>query len=185
VSITSTTLSLGKGGWASYRVDDQPTLSVRFQRTADGRRLAPVELYLAPGHEITARSLRELPLARLEIEVNTLDPEIAEHFLHWLDTPIPGPREALAAAIPRTRERSPASLRKRALIVMPHDHRGPHPDEFYQGIARVYGRLAAETAKPAVVIAEANDVPLTTVHRWVKEARQRGHLPPTTKGRRG
>jgi len=28
-------------------------------------------------------------------------------------------------------------------------------------------------------------VPVTTAHRWVKEARRRGFLPPGQKGRRG
>jgi hypothetical protein len=62
---------------------------------------------------------------------------------------------------------------------------GAKPDSFYRRVAEVYRRLAAESNRPAVELAEANDVPVTTSHRWVKEARRRGHLPPGQKGRRG
>jgi len=34
-------------------------------------------------------------------------------------------------------------------------------------------------------LAEANGVPVSTVHRWVKEARRRGFLPPGRPGRSG
>jgi transposase len=45
----------------------------------------------------------------------------------------------------------------------------------------VLGRLA-----PAQTIAEANGVPVTTVHRWIREARRRGSLPPARgKGQAG
>ncbi|SRR6266540_663714 len=62
---------------------------------------------------------------------------------------------------------------------------GAKPDSFYAKVAAVYRQLAASSNRPAVELAEANDVPVTTAHRWVKEARRRGHLPPGQKGRRG
>jgi hypothetical protein len=52
-------------------------------------------------------------------------------------------------------------------------------------VASVYSALAASSNRPAVELAESNDVPLTTAHRWMKEARRRGFLPPGQKGRRG
>jgi transposase-like protein len=58
-------------------------------------------------------------------------------------------------------------------------------DEFYQRVAASYSARAARTSRPAVEMANDNGVPVTTVHRWVKEARRRGFLPPGQKGRRG
>ena len=56
---------------------------------------------------------------------------------------------------------------------------------FYQRVAAVYRQRVAESNRPAVEMANANGVPVSTVHRWVKEARRRGFLPPGQKGRRG
>jgi hypothetical protein len=62
---------------------------------------------------------------------------------------------------------------------------GAKGDGFYRQIASIYSALAAASNRPAVELAAANNVPLTTAHRWVKEARRRGFLPPGQKGRRG
>ena len=58
-------------------------------------------------------------------------------------------------------------------------------DMFYERVAAIYRQKAAQSNRPAVEIANTNGVPVTTVHRWVKEARRRGFLPPGQKGRRG
>jgi hypothetical protein len=52
------------------------------------------------------------------------------------------------------------------------------PDEFYVRLAAVYGSLSGASGSPAVKIAKRKGVPVSTVHRWVKEARRRGFLPP-------
>lgn len=80
------------------------------------------------------------------------------------------------------KERSAAMLRRSALFNAPP---GPKPDDFYEKVAIAYERLSVRSNRPAVEIAEAVEVPLTTVHRWVKRARQLGYLPPGRKGRRG
>jgi hypothetical protein len=80
------------------------------------------------------------------------------------------------------KERSAAMLRRSALFNGPP---GPKPDDFYEKVAIAYERLSVRSNRPAAEIAEAVDVPLTTVHRWVKWARQLGYLPPGQKGRRG
>jgi hypothetical protein len=61
----------------------------------------------------------------------------------------------------------------------------PKPPKFYEEVAWAYRELSAQGNRPAMELAEANGVPVTTVHRWVKEARRRGFLPPGRKGRRG
>lgn len=62
---------------------------------------------------------------------------------------------------------------------------GPYPDRFYEQVATVYGGLVATGQHPAPVIAEANGVPATTVHRWIRKARSLGFLGPGERGRAG
>lgn len=75
--------------------------------------------------------------------------------------------------------RHPRSLR----IEAPDGTR--RPDSFYRKVAELYGFLAGRSRSPAAEIAQANGLPVTTVHRWVKEARRRGFLPPGRRGRAG
>lgn len=60
---------------------------------------------------------------------------------------------------------------------------GKKPDSFYEQVATRWTWLTITKPRggprrPANELAEANDVPVTTVHRWVKEARRRGMLAP-------
>jgi hypothetical protein len=172
-------LSVGTGGWVGCAVDDAAPFYVRFALDEHGR-LSPVELHLAPGATITTVVLQRLPLVDLELDVN--EGPARQPLLDRLEGEAPDPVAALAATMPKPAPRAPVRLVTSAVLVQP-DKR-PHPDSFYQGVARLYRRLARETRRPAVVIAEANHVPVTTAHRWIKEARRRGHLPPGQKGRR-
>jgi hypothetical protein len=62
---------------------------------------------------------------------------------------------------------------------------GPKGDDFYRFVGEVYGKAATVSTRPAAELAKAWEVPVTTVHRWIREARRRGHLPPAEPGRRG
>jgi hypothetical protein len=62
---------------------------------------------------------------------------------------------------------------------------GTDPDGFYRKVAEAYSEIVVTSASPAKVIAEEAEVPVTTVHRWINEARRRGFLPPARKGRAG
>jgi hypothetical protein len=64
------------------------------------------------------------------------------------------------------------------------DGRG-RSDDFYAHVAAIYRHLVANTKQPVASLAEANRVPKTTAHRWIKEARARGHLPPGRAGKAG
>lgn len=56
---------------------------------------------------------------------------------------------------------------------------GTDPDGFSRRVAEAYDRLVSTGCrKPAVWIAAEADVPVTTAHRWIANARQRGHLGP-------
>ncbi len=60
--------------------------------------------------------------------------------------------------------------------------RGEDGDAFADRVAEWYRAVEGFTPHPAKVIAQYSDVPVTTVHGWIREARLRGKLPP---GRRG
>lgn len=59
------------------------------------------------------------------------------------------------------------------------------PDRFYEDIARSYQRLSRSSRRPAADLAEQHGVPVTTAHRWIKEARRRGILPAGRPGKAG
>lgn len=206
----STTLSAANGGWVRVAIDDGPPFEVRVRPDERGR-LEVVELRLAPGGPIDSTMLRQVQLAHVEVLVNA--PNLHEYLLARMDEPGPpafdctdrvvsgkaraelGSRGTAAghrveltdsgnAADSLTvtvKERSAARLRRSALFNAPP---GPKPDGFYERVAIAYEELSRSN-RPAAEISEAVGVPLTTVHRWVKRARQLGYLPPGRKGRRG
>lgn len=61
----------------------------------------------------------------------------------------------------------------------------PYGDGFYRRVANIYGELVKCGVAPAPAIADANEVPVTTAHRWVKEARRRKLLAPGRQGKAG
>lgn len=62
---------------------------------------------------------------------------------------------------------------------------GSDPEAFYRNVATAYRQYATGTKAPAKAIADEAGVPVTTVHRWVREARQRGFLPHGRRGKVG
>jgi hypothetical protein len=56
-------------------------------------------------------------------------------------------------------------------------------DFFYKTVARIYEAAVRATGKPVEAVALAYEAPRTSAANWVREARVRGYLPPTTKGR--
>ena len=80
------------------------------------------------------------------------------------------------------RRGSLAELRKRLAAGKGKRRR---PDAFYRAVADAYRVRASASRSPAAEIAEGLGVPVTTVHRWVKEARRRGFLHPGRSGKAG
>jgi hypothetical protein len=137
-------------------VPEGAELRVHATVADDGRYHLDALEYAGP---VSATLLRTIPVGRIEAAVNALA-------RHGHD---PGRKPAEA--------RVPDKLR---------NHSVPgYPDEFYEVIARAYRALAADSPRPIVELAEANEVPLTTAQRWVKEARRRALLPPGRRGKAG
>ena len=175
------------GDWYEWR--QEPPLGaavhVRVVPGTDGR-LGVTELRMAG--ELTSELLRAIPLGRIEAAANAQLVEVG-----GIGPPSTVRRTrppSLARAVdagweptvnaPHRRPRGwriPARLRDT-------DARG-RADEFYLAVAGIYRELAQTSPRPAIELAEANDVPVTTAHRWIKEARKRGFLGPGRPGKAG
>jgi hypothetical protein len=134
--------------------------------------------------EVSWRRLQEVELSKL----TTMRPGFPE-----FDTESP-PNETELARL----WNSAANTRKRADIqrmIEDPDYRKDYratfeprqPDEpigdFYARVAEYYRMRTILTGRPTSDLATAADVPKSTASRWVREARIRGFLPQTSKGR--
>jgi hypothetical protein len=155
--MTARFLPLGDG-WYAWS-DDTPSavsVHVRLQPRADGR-LRIVGLTL--DGPVSAETLRAVPVGRIEAAANA----------HLAGAAPARPHSTVA--------RIPESFRSNAV-------RG-YPDAFYDSVASAYRGLVATTSRPVAELAYANEVPVTTAQRWVKEARRRGLLSPGHPGKSG
>lgn len=175
-------------GWVSLPGPDGVGVHARLRYR--GRRVVVTDLYVH-GTEITAQTTRALPMRRIEAMANT--PALARES-HKDDRVLVGPLVALMARgvgkdVPMSelRERVPtAPPKKRARRRKPlRRPDGTDPQAFSQQVAEAYNEAVLSTSKPAKVLAEEAGVPVGTVHRWIREARQRGYLPPARRGRAG
>ena len=110
---------------------------------------------LAYDGEVSAAVLRTIPVGRIEAAVNA---------------------HAAGARADAAQARVPHHLRAGS---------GGYPEEFYEVAASAYRELAASSPRPVADLAAANEVPVTTAQRWVKESRRRGLLPPGRPGKAG
>jgi hypothetical protein len=58
-------------------------------------------------------------------------------------------------------------------------------EDFARRVAAAYRFYLPQTAHPAKAIADDSGLPVTTVRRWIQEARDLGVLTKGTKGRAG
>ena len=155
---------------------------VRVAVGADGRLvLAGLRIDGAP----TAELMRAIPVGRIEAAANAQlsvidDAIVANPLVSPRPRPLAAPDGAgdgwettdPAYAIHRTHRPDVARARGR-------------PDGFYREVADDYLDLAQASHRPASDIAARRGVPVSTAHRWVKEARRRGFLPPGRPGKTG
>jgi hypothetical protein len=167
---TNAKLDFEGDGWVGYTPPGQrygTRIHVSF-KPGPGRWV--VDGVQFAGFRITARDLRDLPLGNIEAWVNQLVQQ-------GLVDPV---QAKLSDAVQFGIEGQAVWVD--ALPDAPT--KGSKPDEFYRRIGEIYGKAALVSPRPAAELAKAWDVPLTSVHRWVRVARGRGYLPPTEKGRK-
>jgi transposase-like protein len=176
------------GSWFLwYRRDAQ---DVRVRVADRGGRIVIEALHVeaVAGSTLTSADLRPLQLSRLDAVLN--GPEASSLVREVLARKGPashrpgraqGRRLAWAGSSQKLDE-TLADLRRsgrmaderRAELRQDADARGRRPDEFYKRVAEEVARAAAITRSPAVEVATDLDVPVSTVHRWMREARRRG-----------
>lgn len=171
----------GPSGWAAFH---SPTsagfgLQLRFGPES-AERTSPLqvrELHVAAHAAEAAWSsplLRTLPFARMVAAVNRA--AVRERIrpllmpANFIETHSFSPR--MAWTLPPVEP--PTMVAPTLRLEVPGDRR--KPDEFYALVADTYLAQATISNRAAQDMAEANEVPPTTVHRWLKEARGRGLL---------
>jgi hypothetical protein len=181
------------GGWAifNYWVDQEEIfVRVRFIAKDDGR-LEHADVLVVGRPTISGENFRKVPLAQMEAWANgrgrekllegiaERGAEIEKTTEQWL-TAIGGGKELLEQlGFPIER------IRRKSLALRIPDGR-KRPDTFYVKVAELYLDLIERSShRPAAEIAEANNVPVTTVRRWIKEARARRLLGPGRTGKAG
>jgi len=132
------------------------------------------------------RVLRDLPLARAEAAVNhpAYRAEVGNHLPSSWVVQSSFPKDAEDRPDWLFTEPSPSTRRPRPRLKMRVPAGRPKPDDFYVQVAERFAFLTTTSKRPAADLAAANDVPVSSVHGWVKEARRRGFLPPGERSRR-
>jgi hypothetical protein len=185
-------------GWAAFFSDaltdihgDSGQVFVRFGRHSNigWSSIDPAARMPLVMHEVVVRVgwsggtsisaiVRDLPVARMEAAANVRLSRLPDMptapddfpFISYGEVPHPGSRWAVRPdglareAKPALRLSIPGARKK--------------PNEFYECVADLYLRLSVTGNRPANELAQANSVPVTQVHGWIKEARRRGILPP-------
>lgn len=182
-------LVIGSNDWSAWQYPSHD-IRVRIERTADLGRFQITGLALLSSRDslfgpapITVTELRDIPLVRLDAFLN--DPRLSE---------------ALPAAIEHAKKRgkdlSPTGGVEGEEIptgeavpapgvnykIVGASNTKSRPNEFYRAVGQAWSVAVAEGHRnPAMVIATANEVTVTTVHRWVREARRRKVMAPSSR----
>jgi hypothetical protein len=181
-------LVLGRDGWAAYYHEDvDERVAVRLADSSG--RFTVVEVRVLYERGVTGRTMRQLPLARIEAAAN--DPsqrskigdaiEEGSPVIDWetADSPLQSPafRDPWRVAQRQSRR----FRRDTTRIKVPKTKR--KPDRFYETVAIAFtAKVRQGSRTPAGDLAKQVRVPRTTIHRWVKEARRRGLMPKAGRG---
>ncbi len=162
---------MGEAGWlrVSWKRADGSRDDVVVKCRLDartGRWRVSALLALQP----TSRSLREVPLARIEDAINAAGAEIKE----WLEQSVDRDILELADKFARVRAKRHRLKRpaKRQLN-----------DIFFERVAMAYRDAVFAGLPPAKTLADDSGTPQGTVNRWISIAREKGMLPEAEPGR--
>lgn len=193
----------GRPGWLEFRIEgeDSPRLLVKLA-LREGR-WAPQRL-IVDGGVLDARTLRAIPWGRIEAEANRYPAD--SEFLNKGTAYNASPEEiasltergevfheefgqidgALDRYLAETQEKiKRGGVRRKTRREPLARPDGSDPEAFSQRVAEAYNDVVSATSAPAKKLAEEAGVPVSAVHRWVREARRRGYLPPARQGRAG
>lgn len=155
-----------KASWFTLNQDRHPGVSVKA--TVLNERVTIVGLRIERPEGLALDDLRSIALPAIEASLNdgTIHEALTRQRIRLEGSAAPAPprpptKREMRFSIPKGRK---------------------YPDRFYVAVALVYRQLVANGIRPGPALAEANGVPVSTVHRWIKEARSRGLLAPARKG---
>ena len=97
---------------------------------------------------------------------------------NWAEAERKESEQALQAAL-----EAAGATRESGKYTFEHRRAGESTGEFYQRVAIFYRCLVGEGEYPTKTIEKAGAVPPATARRWVNEARRRGFLAATKRGR--
>jgi len=190
-------IALVAPGWVEVGLTssgDAPRVLVKFTER-EGRSVITRVVIL--GDAVDSATYRAIPIGRIESVLNpagrALSPPPFDQAmlddLAGINALFPGEFAAIDGALDSFQQNSaPVAV----IGVQRKSHREPlarpdgtDPEGFSRRVAAAYSDVVATTPHPAKVLAEEAGVPVTTVHRWILEARRRGFLPRARKGRAG
>lgn len=174
---TELELTAGPGGWLQVtisRFGEVEDVHLRLRRTDEGTWVPQGTLYAPP---LSPEKLRTIPLRRILVAVaasdaarNDLEKRLTE------STPEPGTKGFYESFTGWVHPEPPLPKLER-----PSGRR--LSDDFYAGVATLYRAAAARGLNPRITVAEVAGASTEVAGRWVREARKRGQLPPTTPGK--
>lgn len=166
-------------GWVSLPgPNGQGGVHARLGAVRDGRVVITDLYFHAP--EITSSLLRSISIARIEAMGST--PANGGEWDKLADIALGKHRPLTFSEL---RKRVPKKVTPAPVVPALSRPGGADPETFYRQVAQAYNAAVVTTRGPAKLIADQAGVPVTTVHRWIREARRRGYLPPARKGRAG
>jgi hypothetical protein len=146
---------------------------------------------------LTPEILRAVDIASVELEANALGDQIGDLdplATEWLPKglpegePFPDPVQLLVQTFLHRKRQSKSPRNRVRLTSQPRYEtvgKGRITDEYLEKVALAYLDAVRRHLKPAPTLAKDVGVSVHTIHKWIKEARKRGMLPPGRAGRVG
>lgn len=188
-----TSIRVSSDGWVTRPGPENTRVHMRIGRNESGQFV--VTDVFVHGEHVTAAVLRGIQPSRVESIARLGDDEREQANAHGKPVTLTVPL-LLADAAYRGPDDSItlAELRRRSVGLETEEENdrprlgrpdGSEPNVFYASVAAAYRDYAKTTKAAAARIAEEADVPVSTAHRWVREARRRGFLPAGQRGKTG
>jgi hypothetical protein len=162
--VVSIDIKVRRDGQEIHEADTVADTTGTFTLGEDGKtHLTKLEITALEGEEITAEALRSYPLA--------IATSMATRALHETNAEEP------------TLYLAPRPGQPGEVVDWTQLQRPDGSDAWYRRFGRWFLAATTQTTAPAKFIAERTGYPVSAIHRWTKEARRRGFLPPDIRSR--